>query len=126
MPAATARSSTACEGASSEPAVCMNDFSSASPNVMAPRQMLETRTPDEPRFLYFIFVSSREPITGVIPAAGALVAVARLGPSPPTASGQMHDELCAHGGTRRAEAVSYTHLRAHETPEHLVCRLLLE
>ena len=25
-----------------------------------------------------------------------------------------------------ARAVSYTHLRAHETPEHLVCRLLLE
>src|SRR5678815_2841085 len=24
-----------------------------------------------------------------------------------------------------AAAVSYTHLRAHETPEHLVCRLLL-
>ena len=27
---------------------------------------------------------------------------------------------------RNIEAVSYTHLRAHETPEHLVCRLLLE
>eukprot|EP00658_Telonema_sp_P-2_P015815 TRINITY_DN16105_c0_g3_i1.p1 TRINITY_DN16105_c0_g3~~TRINITY_DN16105_c0_g3_i1.p1 ORF type:complete len:198 (-),score=31.63 TRINITY_DN16105_c0_g3_i1:39-632(-) len=27
---------------------------------------------------------------------------------------------------RRLMAVSYTHLRAHETPEHLVCRLLLE
>src|SRR5678815_2343895 len=26
----------------------------------------------------------------------------------------------------RYESVSYTHLRAHETPEHLVCRLLLE
>src|SRR5674536_78391 len=26
----------------------------------------------------------------------------------------------------RHGAVSYTHLRAHETPEHLVCRLLLE
>ena len=26
----------------------------------------------------------------------------------------------------RVDAVSYTHLRAHETPEHLVCRLLLE
>ena len=26
----------------------------------------------------------------------------------------------------KATAVSYTHLRAHETPEHLVCRLLLE
>ena len=26
----------------------------------------------------------------------------------------------------KPEAVSYTHLRAHETPEHLVCRLLLE
>src|SRR5678816_855805 len=25
-----------------------------------------------------------------------------------------------------SDAVSYTHLRAHETPEHLVCRLLLE
>ena len=25
-----------------------------------------------------------------------------------------------------AKTVSYTHLRAHETPEHLVCRLLLE
>eukprot|EP00658_Telonema_sp_P-2_P067403 TRINITY_DN56310_c0_g2_i2.p1 TRINITY_DN56310_c0_g2~~TRINITY_DN56310_c0_g2_i2.p1 ORF type:complete len:233 (+),score=55.38 TRINITY_DN56310_c0_g2_i2:124-822(+) len=30
--------------------------------------------------------------------------------------------LLVHGGV----AVSYTHLRAHETPEHLVCRLLLE
>src|SRR5678816_4720613 len=28
--------------------------------------------------------------------------------------------------SRGREAVSYTHLRAHETPEHLVCRLLLE
>ena len=27
---------------------------------------------------------------------------------------------------RSFEPVSYTHLRAHETPEHLVCRLLLE
>src|SRR5678815_5185973 len=26
----------------------------------------------------------------------------------------------------REGPVSYTHLRAHETPEHLVCRLLLE
>src|SRR5678815_264677 len=26
----------------------------------------------------------------------------------------------------RTIPVSYTHLRAHETPEHLVCRLLLE
>src|SRR5678816_4037749 len=27
---------------------------------------------------------------------------------------------------RDLKPVSYTHLRAHETPEHLVCRLLLE
>ena len=26
----------------------------------------------------------------------------------------------------KQKTVSYTHLRAHETPEHLVCRLLLE
>src|SRR5674536_66312 len=31
-----------------------------------------------------------------------------------------------HSARRRIGAVSYTHLRAHETPEHLVCRLLLE
>eukprot|EP00658_Telonema_sp_P-2_P024133 TRINITY_DN19684_c0_g1_i1.p1 TRINITY_DN19684_c0_g1~~TRINITY_DN19684_c0_g1_i1.p1 ORF type:complete len:107 (+),score=31.96 TRINITY_DN19684_c0_g1_i1:105-425(+) len=30
------------------------------------------------------------------------------------------------GVTPPTNAVSYTHLRAHETPEHLVCRLLLE
>ena len=29
-------------------------------------------------------------------------------------------------GILGATSVSYTHLRAHETPEHLVCRLLLE
>src|SRR5678815_5615193 len=29
-------------------------------------------------------------------------------------------------GTGYYYPVSYTHLRAHETPEHLVCRLLLE
>src|SRR5678815_5171656 len=28
--------------------------------------------------------------------------------------------------SNKTKAVSYTHLRAHETPEHLVCRLLLE
>eukprot|EP00658_Telonema_sp_P-2_P040438 TRINITY_DN28922_c0_g1_i1.p1 TRINITY_DN28922_c0_g1~~TRINITY_DN28922_c0_g1_i1.p1 ORF type:complete len:200 (-),score=59.56 TRINITY_DN28922_c0_g1_i1:33-632(-) len=32
---------------------------------------------------------------------------------------------CARIGAVHS-AVSYTHLRAHETPEHLVCRLLLE
>src|SRR5674536_390436 len=30
------------------------------------------------------------------------------------------------GAPRARVPVSYTHLRAHETPEHLVCRLLLE
>src|SRR5678816_2797122 len=29
-------------------------------------------------------------------------------------------------GKNSYSTVSYTHLRAHETPEHLVCRLLLE
>src|SRR5678815_5977995 len=36
-------------------------------------------------------------------------------------------QLLAHqAGLYALDAVSYTHLRAHETPEHLVCRLLLE
>src|SRR5674536_397938 len=33
---------------------------------------------------------------------------------------------CTNGRIEDLRAVSYTHLRAHETPEHLVCRLLLE
>ena len=33
---------------------------------------------------------------------------------------------CWSGSQRRAGPVSYTHLRAHETPRHLLCRLLLE
>src|SRR5678816_915429 len=36
---------------------------------------------------------------------------------------QNAQSLAAEPGTI---SVSYTHLRAHETPEHLVCRLLLE
>eukprot|EP00658_Telonema_sp_P-2_P022600 TRINITY_DN19035_c0_g1_i2.p2 TRINITY_DN19035_c0_g1~~TRINITY_DN19035_c0_g1_i2.p2 ORF type:complete len:110 (-),score=33.08 TRINITY_DN19035_c0_g1_i2:46-375(-) len=37
-------------------------------------------------------------------------------------------EHVAHDALEYEEVdpVSYTHLRAHETPEHLVCRLLLE
>eukprot|EP00658_Telonema_sp_P-2_P034523 TRINITY_DN2519_c0_g1_i17.p1 TRINITY_DN2519_c0_g1~~TRINITY_DN2519_c0_g1_i17.p1 ORF type:complete len:366 (-),score=79.53 TRINITY_DN2519_c0_g1_i17:33-1130(-) len=38
-----------------------------------------------------------------------------------SAQRDMRDQL-----KRSQVAVSYTHLRAHETPEHLVCRLLLE
>eukprot|EP00658_Telonema_sp_P-2_P042922 TRINITY_DN30886_c0_g1_i1.p1 TRINITY_DN30886_c0_g1~~TRINITY_DN30886_c0_g1_i1.p1 ORF type:complete len:121 (-),score=22.98 TRINITY_DN30886_c0_g1_i1:70-432(-) len=36
---------------------------------------------------------------------------------------ELHDD---HPNNKLAISVSYTHLRAHETPEHLVCRLLLE
>ena len=35
-------------------------------------------------------------------------------------------EVTRKGDVRRAKPVSYTHLRAHETELHLVCRLLLE
>src|SRR5678815_4606241 len=35
-------------------------------------------------------------------------------------------EVTALMGLLKHYPVSYTHLRAHETPEHLVCRLLLE
>src|SRR5678815_1459367 len=41
-----------------------------------------------------------------------------------------HSRICFDANDHRVlrieEPVSYTHLRAHETPEHLVCRLLLE
>src|SRR5678815_3643010 len=35
-----------------------------------------------------------------------------------------HWDVFTHGGRNPTGTVSYTHLRAHETPEHLVCRLL--
>ena len=42
----------------------------------------------------------------------------------------MSDTLEVHAAAissyEGVEPVSYTHLRAHETPEHLVCRLMLE
>ena len=34
--------------------------------------------------------------------------------------------FCGTRGTGKTTAVSYTHLRAHETGRNLVCRLLLE
>ena len=36
------------------------------------------------------------------------------------------EALAGHCSEIVVVPVSYTHLRAHETPEHLVCRLLLE
>ena len=53
---------------------------------------------------------------------------------PPLKQGEFGIRMEAPPGTRIEQteqraiqvAVSYTHLRAHETPEHLVCRLLLE
>eukprot|EP00658_Telonema_sp_P-2_P051673 TRINITY_DN39781_c0_g1_i1.p1 TRINITY_DN39781_c0_g1~~TRINITY_DN39781_c0_g1_i1.p1 ORF type:complete len:123 (+),score=28.70 TRINITY_DN39781_c0_g1_i1:200-568(+) len=35
-------------------------------------------------------------------------------------------DVAAMPPVHHSKSVSYTHLRAHETPEHLVCRLLLE
>src|SRR5678815_5858635 len=43
-------------------------------------------------------------------------------------SAPRRETACTSASIRscRVSTVSYTHLRAHETPEHLVCRLLLE
>src|SRR5678815_4429051 len=44
----------------------------------------------------------------------------------PPAQNQHAGLSVRHKPSASACTVSYTHLRAHETPEHLVCRLLLE
>eukprot|EP00658_Telonema_sp_P-2_P061777 TRINITY_DN50446_c0_g1_i2.p1 TRINITY_DN50446_c0_g1~~TRINITY_DN50446_c0_g1_i2.p1 ORF type:complete len:178 (+),score=43.26 TRINITY_DN50446_c0_g1_i2:252-785(+) len=51
---------------------------------------------------------------------GSLTLMPVPGPTP----GHMVMRIQSEGHV--AYPVSYTHLRAHETPEHLVCRLLLE
>src|SRR6185503_3086754 len=104
MPAATARSSTACEVASSEPALCMNDFSSASPNVIAPRHRLDTFTPEDPRCSYTTASSPRDPSTGGRRATGSVGGGCYLGAPTPTATGLIHDEVCTGGGMRCAAA----------------------
>ena len=42
------------------------------------------------------------------------------------AGSQQKMQTIVDAAEKASEPVSYTHLRAHETPEHLVCRLLLE
>ena len=64
----------------------------------------------------------------------SLLALAGCGPAaeptatPPAGQGEViRGEATVEGiDVLIMESVSYTHLRAHETPEHLVCRLLLE
>src|SRR5678815_1721618 len=48
------------------------------------------------------------------------------GPSAWRAIRDAHDDFPEIWHSLDRAPVSYTHLRAHETPEHLVCRLLLE
>eukprot|EP00658_Telonema_sp_P-2_P027446 TRINITY_DN21195_c0_g1_i1.p1 TRINITY_DN21195_c0_g1~~TRINITY_DN21195_c0_g1_i1.p1 ORF type:complete len:200 (+),score=41.47 TRINITY_DN21195_c0_g1_i1:261-860(+) len=53
-----------------------------------------------------------------------------MAPPPPSSQQPFSATTANHNQTAKGGGgggtVSYTHLRAHETPEHLVCRLLLE
>ena len=63
------------------------------------------------------------PTTDTVKAALYLAsATINAGTTAYTATGEVSGTNYTAGGV----TVSYTHLRAHETPEHLVCRLLLE
>src|SRR5678815_1976238 len=69
-----------------------------------------------------IIASSTSPVVTIVSAMGGvtnrLIAAAHQ-----SATG---DETAGENLKEALLPVSYTHLRAHETPEHLVCRLLLE
>src|SRR5674536_389466 len=56
--------------------------------------------------------------------AAAMAKSAPAARAAPATSAENSPESARSRG--RPTPVSYTHLRAHETPEHLVCRLLLE
>src|SRR5450755_4486386 len=51
---------------SSAPTLCMNDFSSASPKVIAPKQSSDTLTPDAPSFLYFMISLHLSSLVGLV------------------------------------------------------------
>src|SRR5450756_790570 len=78
--------------------------------------------------------SPRSPNSSNLPGAAADTAPTHFGAyqySPPNSGTAMRDvkpggEAKPGGEEAVAEAVSYTHLRAHETRHDLVCRLLLE
>src|SRR5665647_3952464 len=68
--------------------------------------------------------SSRETTKDLVKASSRSDEPIRsAGSMPPTSRPPSPPELAA---AMIAEAVSYTHLRAHETDSYLVCRLLLE
>eukprot|EP00658_Telonema_sp_P-2_P031635 TRINITY_DN23628_c0_g1_i1.p1 TRINITY_DN23628_c0_g1~~TRINITY_DN23628_c0_g1_i1.p1 ORF type:complete len:119 (+),score=24.17 TRINITY_DN23628_c0_g1_i1:75-431(+) len=98
-------------------------------------------------FFLFFFLMIRRPPRSTLSSSSAASDVykrqpLRLLPQPPQLAihrrpqqiKQPHQNLriqpSPHRGIGPCTAlyipVSYTHLRAHETPEHLVCRLLLE
>src|SRR5678816_3395336 len=91
-------------------------------------------------YAHWVQAGAFKPAEGVAPYFSMVI-------PPPNVTGSLHmghalnntlqDILCRYKrmdgyrvlwvpGTDHAGTVSYTHLRAHETPEHLVCRLLLE
>src|SRR5674536_98813 len=60
----------------------------------------------------------------LVPLPQAVSSPAAMSKTVPAALERRRRDLLV--STARSAPVSYTHLRAHETPEHLVCRLLLE
>eukprot|EP00658_Telonema_sp_P-2_P046959 TRINITY_DN3537_c0_g1_i2.p1 TRINITY_DN3537_c0_g1~~TRINITY_DN3537_c0_g1_i2.p1 ORF type:complete len:128 (+),score=37.39 TRINITY_DN3537_c0_g1_i2:125-508(+) len=62
-------------------------------------------------------------IKAMTPSATARLLVVSFHSHQSCSSGMLHAKPTPYSALI---PVSYTHLRAHETPEHLVCRLLLE
>src|SRR5678816_2292941 len=81
----------------------------------APESLSDHRTCGSRRLMARLLASGK---VGSLPRATTSQA------SGVTASSEAAASAVLNG--RWSRAVSYTHLRAHETPEHLVCRLLLE
>eukprot|EP00658_Telonema_sp_P-2_P001486 TRINITY_DN10552_c0_g2_i1.p1 TRINITY_DN10552_c0_g2~~TRINITY_DN10552_c0_g2_i1.p1 ORF type:complete len:123 (+),score=17.81 TRINITY_DN10552_c0_g2_i1:58-426(+) len=90
---------------------------------------------------YFFFLMIRRPPRSTLSSSSAASDVYKRQVTPShrhtdTTATQAHSHAVtqphnhtitqSHSHPHSHTAVSYTHLRAHETPEHLVCRLLLE
>src|SRR5674536_6497 len=72
------------------------------------------------------YISRATQVANKMPTIGDATLASSVDRTVPSLLSIAHPAASVRAKKSSPTTVSYTHLRAHETPEHLVCRLLLE